>query len=275
MRLTDMQIRSDFHVHTKLCDGRDTPAEMAAAAYALGFHTLGFSEHSADYSGLDICLDEARAANYRSIVRGLQRDYAGRMRILCGLELDYHSDMSGADYDYVIGSVHNLKVDGAYRVIDHTAADFQNLLTEHFDGSFDRLAEAYYAKVADVARKTKADIIGHMDLITKFQDKLPITESPFYLRCAYEAIHTLIPYGKPFEINVGAITRGYRKTPYPAQTLLREIHACGGKIIFTGDCHDRRYLGKCFEGAIDLAKGCGFTEYVDWGEHGFEEFPLI
>lgn len=270
-----MEIRSDFHVHTKLCDGRDTPGEMAATAYSLGFHTLGFSEHSADYSGLDLCLTEPRAAEYRSIIHGLRKEYAGRMNVLCGLELDYNSDMSGADYDYVIGSVHNLKVDGAYRVIDHTAADFRNLLTEHFHGSFDRLAEAYYACVADVLRKTKGDIVGHFDLVTKFADSLLLEESPFYLRCAYEAVHTLIGYGKPFEINVGAITRGYRKTPYPAEAILREIHRCGGKIIFTGDCHDRRYLGKCFAGAIELAKSCGFTEYVDWGERGFEEFPLM
>ena len=219
-------------------------------------------------------MDEARAASYRREIYELRDQYDGKMNILCGLELDYNSDMSGAAYDYVIGSVHNLKVDGRYRVIDHTAADFQNLLVEHFHGSFDRLAEAYYACVADVLRKTKGDIIGHFDLVTKFGDSLHLPQSDFYLSCACEAVHTLIPYGKPFEINVGAITRGYRKTPYPAENLLREIRACGGSIIFTGDCHDRRWLGQGFDGAISLAKACGFTEYVDWGEHGFETFPL-
>ena len=269
-----MKIRSDFHVHTTHCDGRDTPAEMAATAYELGFHTLGFSGHSADYSGLEICMDEERAARYRKEIYGLREQYAGKMRILCGLELDYNSDMDASDYDYVIGSVHNLLVDGKYRVIDHTAEDFRHLLDAYYHGSFDRLAEDYYACVADVLRKTKGDIVGHMDLVTKFQDSLHLPQSAAYLGYAYEAIHTLIPYGKPFEINVGAITRGYRTTPYPADKLLREVHKCGGNIIFTGDCHDRRYLGKCFEGAISLAKACGFTEYVDWGEHGFEMFPL-
>ena len=270
-----MNIRSDFHVHSTYCDGRDTPSEMAERAYRLGFHTLGFSSHSADYSGLEICMDEARAASYRREIYELRDQYDGKMNILCGLELDYNSDMDGSAYDYVIGSVHNLYADGKYRVIDHTAEDFAALLKEHFRGSVHRLAEAYYACVADVARKTKADIIGHLDLITKFQDRLPLPMDERYLAYAYEAIHTLIPYGKPFEINVGAITRGYRTTPYPADVLLREIYQCGGSIIFTGDCHDRRWLGQGFAGAVDLAKACGFTEYVDWGEHGFESFPLI
>ncbi len=270
-----MRIRSDFHVHSTCCDGRDTLGEMAATAAALGFHTLGFSGHSADYSGLEICMDEDRAARYRREIYDLREQYRGKLRILCGLELDYNSDMDPSPYDYIIGSVHNLYVDGKYRVIDHTAEDFSNLVNDCFHGSFDRLAEAYYACVSDVLRKTKADIIGHLDLITKFQDSLQLTQTPFYMNCACEAIHTLIPYGKPFEINVGAITRGYRTTPYPAPELLREIHRCGGSIIFTGDCHDRRWLGKGFEGAIALAKACGFTEYVDWGEKGFEAFPLI
>ena len=269
-----MRRLSDFHVHTTFCDGRDTPSEMAEMAYALGFHTLGFSGHSADYSGLEICMDALRAARYRSEIHDLRDRYEGQMRILCGLELDYNSDVDASGYDYVIGSVHNLYADGKYRVIDHTAADFAALVNDHFYGNFHALAEAYYACVADVLRKTKADIIGHLDLITKFQDRLRLPMDERYLSYACEAIHTLIPYGKPFEINVGAMTRGYRTTPYPADVLLREIHRCGGNIIFTGDCHDRRWLGKHFDTAAALAKACGFTEYVDWGKHGFETFPL-
>ena len=269
-----MQIRSDFHVHTSYCDGKNTPAEMAERAYELGFHTLGFTGHSSDYSGLEICMDAERNAAYRREIYRLRKQYDGSMRILCGLELDYNSDETADGYDYVIGSVHNLPIDGKYRMIDHTKEDLLSLTECYFDGDFDRLAERYYACAADVLRKTKADIVGHLDLITKFHDSLQFSESSVYLRYAYEAVHTLIPYGKPFEINVGAITRGYRKTPYPSDALLREIHACGGSIIFTGDCHDRRYLGKCFDVAVEAAKRCGFTEYVDWGECGFETFPL-
>ena len=270
-----MKMTSDFHVHSTYCDGRDSLGDMAAAAYELGLHTLGFSGHSDDYSGLDILMDEERAAAYRREIDGLRERYAGKMRVLCGLELDYHSDVDGSVYDYVIGSVHNLYAEGRYQCIDHTPEAFQHLLDRCYGGSFDRLAEDYYTCVADVLRKTKGDIIGHLDLVTKFRNRLPIAESPFYLRCAYEAIHSLIGYHKPFEINVGAITRGYRTTSYPAQPLLREIKRCGGTIIFTGDCHDRRYLGHGYEQAVALAKSCGFTEYVDWGDHGFELFPLI
>lgn len=65
-------------------------------------------------------------------------------------------------------------------------------------------------------------------------------------------------YGKPFEINVGAMTRGYRTSPYPSKKLLCEIARLGGDIVINGDCHDRRWLGRYLDGAAALALECGF-----------------
>ena len=36
---------ANYHTHSVYCDGRDTPAEMAQAAFDLGFGALGFSGH--------------------------------------------------------------------------------------------------------------------------------------------------------------------------------------------------------------------------------------
>ena len=34
---------SSVHVHTKLCDGKNTPEELALSAWKVGLKTLGFS----------------------------------------------------------------------------------------------------------------------------------------------------------------------------------------------------------------------------------------
>ena len=34
---------SSVHVHTKLCDGKNTPEELALSAWKAGLKTLGFS----------------------------------------------------------------------------------------------------------------------------------------------------------------------------------------------------------------------------------------
>ena len=39
-------IHSTVHVHTNYCDGKNTMAEMAEQAFALGLRAIGFSGHS-------------------------------------------------------------------------------------------------------------------------------------------------------------------------------------------------------------------------------------
>ncbi|UKI37161.1 MAG: hypothetical protein L6V93_02935 [Clostridiales bacterium] len=56
-------------------------------------------------------------------------------------------------------------------------------------------------------------------------------------KCAYNAIEKLVKYNVPFEINTGAILRGYRKTPYPNADFIRKIESLGGKFILSSDAH--------------------------------------
>ena len=39
-------LKSSVHVHSKLCDGKNTLEEMAVTAWRAGLQTLGFSGHS-------------------------------------------------------------------------------------------------------------------------------------------------------------------------------------------------------------------------------------
>ena len=39
-------LKSSVHVHSKLCDGKNTPEEVAVTAWKAGLQTLGFSGHS-------------------------------------------------------------------------------------------------------------------------------------------------------------------------------------------------------------------------------------
>ena len=47
-----MRLTSSTHNHTNLCDGRNTPDEMARAALEAGFTDFGFSGHS--YAPFDL-----------------------------------------------------------------------------------------------------------------------------------------------------------------------------------------------------------------------------
>ena len=62
-----------------------------------------------------------------------------------------------------------------------------------------------------------------------------------------------------FEINTGAISRGKRTTPYPAQDILAFLGNRGAKVIVSSDCHSVSGLDCAFEEAERLAKHYGCT----------------
>ncbi|MBQ6389058.1 MAG: histidinol-phosphatase HisJ family protein [Mogibacterium sp.] len=63
-----------------------------------------------------------------------------------------------------------------------------------------------------------------------------------------ERLGILAAGDKPvFEINTGAIARGYRTTPYPAQDQIDYIKSRGGVLILTSDSHSAGNVGYRFE----------------------------
>ena len=96
---------------------------------------------------------------------------------------------------------------------------------------------------------THADLIGHFDLITKFNEgnKLFDEECPRYLDAAFAALDELLKTGRPFEINTGAISRGYRTSPYPSAEIQAYIKEHGGRFVLSSDAHSADALAYGFD----------------------------
>ena len=234
----------DLHMHTIFSDGKNTPEEMVQEAIRRGLDTVGISDHS---SGDPCGMTLADSVRYRKEIARLKRKYAGQIRVLCGLERDYMTD-DFADYDYTIGSVHWLSMpDGHHISIDWTAEKLRAGAGKYFGGDMIALAEAYYATVSRVVEVTRCDIIGHFDLVTKFIEVDPSFDlrDPRYVRAWQRAADILLQTGKTFEINTGAISRGYRTDPYPAAEIRQYIRDHGGKMILSSDAHQKENI--CFQ----------------------------
>ena len=66
-----MRLTSSTHNHTNLCDGRNTPDEMARAALEAGFTDFGFSGHS--YAPFDLDYSVKSEQHYVQELRALQK----------------------------------------------------------------------------------------------------------------------------------------------------------------------------------------------------------
>lgn len=264
----------DFHVHTNYCDGANSPREMVNTAIEKGFDTLGFSGHGYTDFDLSFCMSVVRTDKYIEEISRLKDEFSGKLNLLCGVEKDYFSSHPTSRFDYVIGSVHYLYINGRYIPLDMEVSTMQALLNEVYGGDFSALARDYYKQVADVAGKTECDIIGHFDLITKFKNRIELVKDSRYYEYAFRAIEALIPYKKPFEINLGAIARGYRQSPYPDSVILKEIKRLGGEIVITGDCHNKLFLGANYDVAVKLAKDAGFDRQQVLTQNGYRFVTL-
>lgn len=265
-----------IHTHSTLCDGVNTPEEMAAAACAAGIRHFGISCHSHTPAPLDAGATlPADMSAYRRTVAALREQYRGRMEILLGLEWDSCADVSPDGFDYWIGSVHHLRgADGGYYAIDYDAEQFAACCAL-FGGDALAAAEAYYARVAEVAAK-KPSVLGHLDLITKLNadGRFFDESSPRYRAAALGALRAVDPDTTLLEINTGGVSRGYRELPYPAPFLLKEWRAMGGRIIITSDSHSTDTLLFGYRQAAQLARETGFDRTVLLTADGAADCPL-
>ena len=237
----------DIHTHTTYCDGKSAPREMVEAAIEKGLSCIGFSGHGYTYFDERYCMSIPNVIKYITEINQLKEEFKGKIEIRCGVEQDYYSNFSRMGFDYIIGSVHYIKVNDEYIAVDDSADVLLDAVNKHFNGDIYSLCEEYFRCVSDVVAKTGADVIGHFDLISKFNEgeKLFDESHPRYVAAYQAAIDRLVEYSIPFEVNKGAISRGYRTHPYPSRKQIEYIAEKGGTVVLTGDTHSAENL--CFE----------------------------
>lgn len=257
-------ILEDFHIHTTFCDGKSTPEEMVQSAIALGLKRLGFSGHApAVDDASEYTIRAADIPAYRAEITRLKEKYKKQITILCGIEQDLFSVPITEPYDYVIGSSHTVEGrNGKIYDVDDTPDVLKTAVEEGFDGDVYAYCENYFERVSRIGEALHPDIIGHFDLLTKFNEKYPLIDEthPRYVAAWQKALDALLPYGIPFEINSGAMSRNWRTTPYPAKPILQYIFQKGGRVVLNSDSHSAQTIAHCFELSEAIAKEVGFAE---------------
>ena len=260
-------VRQNLHCHTRFDDGSNTPEEMVRAAEKAGLSSVGVSLHCPIPGEESWCCRDSDEAAFIDEMHRLREVFAGRLEVWCGLEYDVDAARrSVPPYDYIIGSCHIL---GGIP-IDYDPDRAAELIA--YQGGADRAAQRYYERVSSLADFPEISIVGHFDLPTKFNERALLydTASPAYRDAAYAAMEKLNAAGKIFEINSGAISRGWRTAPYPSEELLRHLRSLGGRVLISSDAHSADAMTCAFDRCETLAKSCGFTELWQFTGSGFE-----
>ncbi len=266
-----MKNLQNLHTHSTYCDGKNTLEEMVLEAIKKGFCSIGFSGHSYMPFASDISMSLEGTEEYKKEIYNLKEKYADKIDIFCGIEVELYSPIDLTGYDYLIGSAHYFKIDKEYVGFDRKAHIVKEVIDKYFDGNGLKYAKAYYELLSTLYKYGNFDIIGHFDVIAKHieTDNFFDYNSKEYLSYAFDAIDALkgkIPF---FEVNTGAIGRGYRTSPYPSKQILKRLIEKGFKPVISSDCHNKEFLDVGFSDAQKLLKECGATERYILTKNGF------
>ena len=251
---------SNYHTHTRWCDGSCSAREMVEAALAAGFKELGFSSHAMFPLSLDGYLSPERAADYAREIGSLKAEFADRISIRLGVEADFVKGVASPDravyagmgVEYVIGSIHFVMPPGAVALEDAVAVDMspENLregIDRAYGGDVRSYVHDYFAQEREMALNCDFDIVGHPDLVRKFNGRMKLfdEDADWYLGEIEATADAIARSGRIAEVNTGAISRGWMSDAYPSSLFRELLKSRGVRMILSSDAHAA--------GAIDCA----------------------
>ena len=255
---------------------RGSLSAVVDAALAAGFTTYGISEHGPRDRVRDLFADEEGLApddlhrmfaDYLAEARRLRDEHADRIELLIGFETevvppdDWPERMRGLragipDLDYVIGSVHH--------VGDHCIDERPERTAEAAAaaGGSEELRRAYFELVARVASELRPEVLGHFDLIRKFE------EPEFaFSRALWPAIEAALEAaraaGSALDVNASPFRR--RGAPvYPLPAILERACAMGIPVTLGDDSHGPDDVGVGLEACVGAIGKAGYRHVHHW-----------
>lgn len=255
-------MRFDLHTHHERCGHADGALrEYVDVAIERGLDAIGLSAHSpffgedADHHKPWVCMAKSEFARYIEEACALRDAYAGRIKVLVGVESDYYPELAdpyeaiyaGYPLDYVIGSVH---VVGEFDIFNpkRWESATPGFLREELD--------RYCDLVARSARSGRFEILGHIDALKGGRPEIAEIDTP----AIDEMLRAIAEADVVVEVNTSGKTKqcgGW----YPSPALLGRAHDAGVKITFGSDAHVADRIADDFDEVRDTAKAIGYREW--------------
>ena len=230
-------IRFDHHTHHERCGhARGAIEEYIGAAIGLGFEEIGITDHApiywreGDHAQPGSAMARSELAAYVEEVLRLREKYAGRIRVLLGLETEYaegYEDVysgirSAYPWDYWIGSVHY---------------SHERHIYDLYRWSDDPDPAAVYAEYFRLVRNSAAsglfDVLGHISGIMVHGPR----PSAAFLEQEFErTAEAVADSGVAIEVNASGLRKG-TGAPFPDARLLKRCLDLRVPITYGSDCH--------------------------------------
>jgi histidinol-phosphatase (PHP family) len=255
-----IEFASDIHIHSIYSDGSGSVSDIAKCAVEKGLTSITFTDHMPLPFKANYAMDMDKIAAYRDEIKSLRKDYAGRLQIKMGLEIEYVPELESwieaivaMVWDHLIVSVHCLYIDNRIYVVNGNRESFDDSLHGFFQGDMEAFCRRYYQTVQRAVKRGWFDIVGHLDVIKKFnENQILFSESePWYRELILQTLDTMKKHNMMMEMNMS----GYHHPvgePYPSIWIIKAAREKKIPIVLGSDAHKVDAVGQHFQVARDL-----------------------
>jgi histidinol-phosphatase (PHP family) len=273
---------SNYHSHSKYCDGKGEISDYIAAAKKNNVKSIGISSHAPVPFPCKWCMDKSKLSEYLSTIDDL-RKINPDLEIYKGLEVDFVPGITSPnnfkdELDYSVGSIHFVDQfpDGTRWEIDNTHVVFLDGLEKIFKNNIKDAIVRYFELSCEMLYGSTPDILGHLDKI-KIQnvDGKFFNESDTWYQ---HEVKKLINLAEQANIIVEVNTRGiYQKkttSTYPGLWILELIRSKNIRITISSDAHHPDDLINQFPETAKLLYNAGFRELAVLREGAWKQLPF-
>ncbi len=273
----------DTHIHSKWSgDSEAEPESMIASAKEKGLPGITFTDHldwdfpcMPHYFDLDI-------ENYLPQMKKTASEYSkDGFTIRVGLELGlqphlkeaHEKLLSSHDFDFVIGSIHQINGIDPYFKSFFENRSFKEAYDEYFE-----------AALSNLSVFLNFDSFGHLDYISRYgQQYAQITggsadDGILHFSDHADSIEAilsiLIHNDKALEINTAPFRHSFPE-PNPSREIIKRYYDMGGRLITIGaDAHTPEDVAVGFDRLQSILKDIGFKSYYVYENRKPAELPI-
>ena len=250
----------DYHIHTEVSfDSKEKMENEVKHAIAKGLTHIAFTDHFDPFDYDKDCLKIYDAEKYFELLYDVREKYGDQIDIASGVEVgqaqmypeNIKKLLDSHQYDFVIGSVHNVKGDIDLAFETYTLSNVSSWLSK------------YFLDAAEAAKEGLYDVFGHLNYICRYiiKQRIPVNLHD-YEDLAIIVLRHIVSLGKGIEINVSTLRDNGTQTMPPIE-LVKKYRALGGEIITVGsDAHSANLVGMHVERGLEIAKRAGFDYFA-------------
>lgn len=255
----------DSHTHSNCSfDGENTIKDMCKRAEELSMYSIALTDHCECnfYDEITDFFGDFKSQLARAYIEMYdeKREYNGRLKVLCGIELGEPTQddcavkdiMSKYSYDFIIGSIHNIK---GYEDFYYLKYSYDNIYM---------LLDKYFSEIKAMIQTCDFDTLAHLTYPLRYiegKHKMKV-DMKRYRDTVDELLELLIKHDRALEINTSGLRQELGVT-MPDYDIVKRYCAMGGKLLTIGsDAHKCTDLAKGIEDGMHMAYDAGFRKFT-------------